>query len=309
MLNKKIKMNKLSIAAAVTGAALLVSCSGDSRFPDYEKTETGIYYQVHKEGDQSKQVKEGDVLFISQVMFTEGDSLLFDSRKMDKSQGPYAVQVGKTMYPGDMFDALKLMHVGDSTTFCLKVSDMWGKGYKQPIPEFLDSASYLKYSIRIDSLYSKEKVEKIQKEQMAAQQEMMKKFQAMEDSLLNAYLVANKITVKPTETGLYYIEKKKGKGALVQPGDSVTVEYKGMYTDGTVFDSSEGHPEAFTFPAGKQMVIAAWDEALMKMNTGTKILIVCPSKIAYGPYGYGRIGPFTPLVFEMELVGIKSAKK
>ena len=29
-------------------------------------------------------------------MFTEGDSLLFDSRKMEKSQGPYAVQIGKT---------------------------------------------------------------------------------------------------------------------------------------------------------------------------------------------------------------------
>jgi len=308
MLNKKQTMNKLTIAVAGISAAFLASCSGDSRFPDYEKTETGIYYQNHKEGDQASVIKEGDVLFISQVMFTEGDSLLFDSRKMDKSQGPYAVQIGKTMYPGDMFDALKMMHVGDSSTFCLKVSDMWNKGYKQPIPPFLDSASYLKYSIRIDSVYSKEKVDKLQNEQKAQQQEMMKKYQALEDSLLSSYISANKITAKPTQSGLIYIEKKKGKGALVQVGDSVTVAYKGMFTDGTVFDSSEGNPEPFTFPAGKQVVIAAWDETLMKMNVGTKALIVCPSDISYGPYGYGSIPPFTPLVFEMELIGIKSAK-
>lgn len=301
-------MNKLTIAVAGISAAFLASCSGDSRFPDYEKTETGIYYQNHKEGDQASVIKEGDVLFISQVMLTEGDSMLFDSRKMDKSQGPYAMQIGKPMYPGDIFDAMKMMHVGDSTTFCLKVSDLWNKGYKQPIPPFLDSASYLKYSVRIDSVYSKEKVEKLQKEQMAQQQEMMKKYQIMEDSLLSSYISANKITAKPTQTGLYYIEKKKGKGALVQPGDSVTVAYKGMFTDGTIFDSSEGNPEPFTFPAGKQVVIAAWDEALMKMSVGTKAMLICPSNISYGPYGYGSIPPFTPLVFEMELIGIKSAK-
>lgn len=302
-------MNKLTIAVAGISAAFLASCSGDSRFPDFEKTETGIYYQNHKEGDQNSVIKEGDVIFISQVMYTEGDSLLFDSRKMDKSQGPYAVQIGKPMYPGDMFDALKMMHVGDSSTFCLKVSDMWNKGYKQPIPSFLDSASYLKYSIRIDSVYSKEKVEKLQKEQMAQQQEMMKKYQAMEEESIANYISTNKITVKPTQSGLYYIEKKKGKGALVQPGDSVTVAYKGMFTDGTVFDSSEGNPEPFTFPAGQKVVIAAWDEALMKMNVGTKALLICPSHIAYGPYEYGSIPPFSTLVFEMELIGLKSAKK
>ena len=302
-------MNKLTIAIASIGAALMASCSGDSRFPGFEKTETGIYYKTYKEGDAKSVLNEGDVIFIAQIMHTENDSLLFDSRTMDKSQGPYAVQIGKAMYPGDMFDALKLMHIGDSTTFCLKVSDMWNKGYKKPIPPFLDSTSYLKYSIRIDSVYSKEKVDKIQKEQMAQQQEMMKKYQVMEDSLLKSYITTNKITVKPTQSGLLYIEKKKGKGVLVQAGDSVTVNYKGMFTDGNVFDSSEGHPEAFTFAAGKQMVIPAWDEALMKMCVGTKALIVCPSAIAYGPYGYGNIPPFAPLVFEMELVAIKSAKK
>src|ERR1700740_3014844 len=100
-------MNKVLIAATGVAAIFLSSCgSGDDRFPGFEKTETGIYYQLHKEGEKKKTLKEGDVVFISQIMYTDKDSLLFDSRKMDKSQGPYAVKIGKALYAGDMFDAI-----------------------------------------------------------------------------------------------------------------------------------------------------------------------------------------------------------
>jgi FKBP-type peptidyl-prolyl cis-trans isomerase 2 len=268
-------MKKLTSIIALSGLTFLMSC-GDSRFPGFDKTDDGIYYKVHKEGSDKTELKEGDVLFISQIMHTEKDSMLFDSRTMDKSQGPYAVRIGKSAYPGDMFDALKMLHVGDSTTFCLLVSDMWTKGYKQPIPAFLDSNSYLKYSIKIDSFYTKEKVDKIEKEQMAKQD---------------------------------FIEKQKGSGPLVKAGDNVTVSYTGMFTNGDIFDSSKKHDEDLTFPAGAGQVIPAWDEAVLKMCKGTKALIVCPSKIGYGKYGsQGVIPPFSPLVFEMEVTGINSAK-
>lgn len=304
------------MAAAGAAVVLVSSCSsGDDRFPGFEKTETGIYYQKHVEGDEAKVLNEGDVVFISQVMYTDKDSLLFDSRKMDKSQGPYAVKIGKPLYAGDMFDAIKMMHVGDSMTFCLNAKEMWDKAYKQPLPAWMDSTSYLKYSIKVDSVYGKEKVAEIEKQQeemmkkqMAMQEEMMKQYGAMEDSLLNSYLKKNKVNVKPTESGLYFTETKKGSGAKVQAGDMVTVEYTGMLTDGTVFDSSKGHPEPFTFAVASQQVIPAWDEALLKMSMGSKAKIVCPSKLGYGPQGSGPIPPFAPLVFEMEVIGIKSAK-
>jgi hypothetical protein len=88
-------MNKILIASASVMAVLLASCSGDSRFPGYEKTESGIYYKMHKEGNKEKPVTEGDVVFISQVMTTDKDSVLSDSRQMDPRQGPYAIKVEK----------------------------------------------------------------------------------------------------------------------------------------------------------------------------------------------------------------------
>jgi FKBP-type peptidyl-prolyl cis-trans isomerase len=185
---------------------------------------------------------------------------------------------------------------------------MW-KYYNKPVPKFLDSTGYLVYTLKIDSVYSKEKVAEVEKKQMEMQQAMMEGYKMQEDTLLNGYLSANKITVKPTETGLYFVEKKKGTGTKVMAGDSVSVHYKGMLTDGNVFDESFKRGQPITFIAGAGMVIPAWDEALLKMSKGSKAVIVLPSKLGYGPQGSGPIPPFAPLVFEMEVVGIKSAKK
>lgn len=313
-------MTKIWIASAAVMAIAFASCkSGDDRFPGFEKTETGIYYKMHKEGDATKPVQEGDVVFISQVMYTDKDSLLFDSKKMLQPGEPYAVKVGAPMYAGDMFDAMKMMHLGDSMTFCLNAKDMWDKAYKQPLPEFLDSTSYLKYSIKIDSIYSKEKVAEIEKQQnemrqqqMAVEQEMMKEYEAKEDSLLQSALKKFKMTGKPTASGLYFSETKKGTGPKLKNGDVVEVNYTGMLVNGVVFDSSEGHPDAFVVKVGSmeqgERVIDAWTEALLMMSPGSKAKIVSPSKLAYGPYGSGPIPPYAPLYFEMEVVGIKSAK-
>ncbi|HWY38902.1 MAG TPA: FKBP-type peptidyl-prolyl cis-trans isomerase, partial [Bacteroidia bacterium] len=90
---------------------------------------------------------------------------------------------------------------------------------------------------------------------------------------------------------------------------NVEVNYKGMFTDGRVFDASDKHDQAFVFPAGTGQVIPAWDEALLTMNVGTRALLVSPSKLAYGPNGNQGIPPYAPLVFEIDVIGIKSDKK
>jgi len=92
-------------------------------------------------------------------------------------------------------------------------------------------------------------------------------------------------------------------------GDNVEVKYKGMFTDGRVFDASDKHEQAFVFPAGMKQVFPAFDEAILAMTVGTKALLVTPSKLAYGPRGNQGIPPYSPLVFEVEVVGIKSDKK
>jgi FKBP-type peptidyl-prolyl cis-trans isomerase len=301
-------MKKIILTFSIVGSFIFSSC-GDSRFSGFEKTETGIYYKIYKEGDKSQVIKEGDYVFFSQIITNENDSVINDSRKIPDNQKPLVARIAKSSYPGDIFESFRMMHPGDCTSFYLRVDDFFNKTNKQPVPSFLDSTSYLKFSIKIDSFYTEERVKKIEKEIQAKNEIKLKMYESIEDSLLNSYLTTNKITVKPTKSGLYFIEKQKGSGPLIKAGDEVSVEYTGMLTNGKIFDSSTTHNEAFTFTAGAKQVIEGWDEALLKMRKGSKALIVCPSVIAYGRNGsQGVIPPYAPLVFEMEVVGIKSAK-
>jgi FKBP-type peptidyl-prolyl cis-trans isomerase len=185
---------------------------------------------------------------------------------------------------------------------------LFAKSYHQPVPKYLDSTGYLVYHIKVDSVYSSAKVDSIEKKQRADQEAYLEKARAAEDSLIKKYLSDNKITVKPTQSGLYFVIKQQGKGKKVNKGDNVEVNYKGTFVDGRVFDASERHDQAFKLDAGMQQVIPAWDEALLMMSEGTKALIISPSALAYGPTGNQMIPPYSPLIFEMEVVKINPKK-
>lgn len=49
---------------------------------------------------------------------------------------------------------------------------------------------------------------------------------------------------------------------------------------------------------------AGWDQGILKMRKGGKALLLIPSDIGYGE-GRGQIPPYTPLVFEVELIDVK----
>jgi len=46
----------------------------------------------------------------------------------------------------------------------------------------------------------------------------------------------------------------------------------------------------------------------MLLNKGSKATLILPSNLAYGEQGNQGIPPFTPLVFEVEMVNIIPAK-
>ncbi len=104
-------------------------------------------------------------------------------------------------------------------------------------------------------------------------------------------------------SGLQYQVIQSGTGPSPKPTDKVTTHYHGTLISGEVFDSSveRGQPATFEVNA----VIDGWTEALQLMKVGDKWRLFVPSSLAYGARGVGqKIGPFTPLVFEVELISI-----
>ena len=105
------------------------------------------------------------------------------------------------------------------------------------------------------------------------------------------------------ESGLQYEIIKSGEGAKPTINDQVTTHYHGTLLDGTVFDSSVERGQPATFPVSG--VIKGWTEALQLMTVGSKWKLFVPYDLAYGERGAGpKIGPYTTLIFEVELLSI-----
>ena len=104
-------------------------------------------------------------------------------------------------------------------------------------------------------------------------------------------------------SGLQYEVINDGTGPKPTIEDNVTTHYHGTLIDGTVFDSSVDRGEPASFPVGG--VIKGWTEALQLMAVGSKWKLYVPYDLAYGERGAGQqIGPYSTLIFEVELISI-----
>ncbi|MBC3299797.1 FKBP-type peptidyl-prolyl cis-trans isomerase [Pseudomonas sp. SWRI18] len=107
--------------------------------------------------------------------------------------------------------------------------------------------------------------------------------------------------VRELADGILLTELTPGTGEKPKASDQVQVKYVGRLPDGTVFDQS-AQPQWFRLDS----VISGWSSALLQMPVGAKWRLVIPSAQAYGTDGAGElIPPYTPLVFEIELLGIR----
>jgi len=71
---------------------------------------------------------------------------------------------------------------------------------------------------------------------------------------------------------------------IVKEGNTVKVEYTGMFDDGTVFDSSEKHGQPLEFKVGAGQMILGFEEAVLGMETGDEKTIELGPAQAYGEH-------------------------
>lgn len=98
-----------------------------------------------------------------------------------------------------------------------------------------------------------------------------------------------------------------GTGATAAVGDTVTVDYIGTFTDGTVFDAASLHtPPSFTFLLGANplQVIQGFDQGVTGMRVGGERKLTIPPSLAYGSTGSGPIPPNTTILFDIKLLSI-----
>ncbi|QPB43417.1 FKBP-type peptidyl-prolyl cis-trans isomerase [Rodentibacter haemolyticus] len=144
----------------------------------------------------------------------------------------------------------------------------------------------------------------VQQLQQQAAEAQQAQFKVIEEEG-KAFLAENakKDGVNITDSGLQYEIITEGKGTKPNATDKVRVHYIGTLPNGTVFDSSVARGQPAEFPVNG--VIRGWVEALQMMPVGSKWKLAIPHELAYGERGAGAsIPPFSPLVFEVELLDI-----
>jgi FKBP-type peptidyl-prolyl cis-trans isomerase FklB len=162
-------------------------------------------------------------------------------------------------------------------------------------------------------LMNKAEIQKIlvdmKKKIVVSEQEEKKKAAEKNLEKGEAFLMKNekKRGIKTLESGLQYRILKKGSGAVPKATDMVTLHYKGNLIDGKEFDSSYKRGEPATFRADS--CIRGWTEALQMMEEGAKWKLFVPSDLAYGERGAGVISPNSTLVFNLELISVRSSKQ
>ena len=113
------------------------------------------------------------------------------------------------------------------------------------------------------------------------------------------YLTSNNLTATETESGLFYIILDEGRGNGNRPNENskVHVNYKGYLTNGNVFDSTDA--QGAIFRLGN--LIAAWREGIPKIKEGGQVMLLSPSKLAYGSTARPGIPKNSVLIFEITL--------
>ncbi len=108
--------------------------------------------------------------------------------------------------------------------------------------------------------------------------------------------------VTVTASGLQYEVLRAGDGPVPGLGDAVRLNFKATTLDGReLARSPEG--ESVIFDVAGTM--PAWREALLMMPVGSRWRLVAPAELAMGRAGGAGVRPDTPMIFDLELVGIE----
>lgn len=125
-------------------------------------------------------------------------------------------------------------------------------------------------------------------------------FTASNEQEILDYIAAEGLNATKSASGLYYVINNPGSATKPLTSSSVTVAYKGYFTDGSVFD--ESNAEGITFNLNQ--VIPGWTEGITYFGEGGSGVLLIPSRLGYGNSGRGSIPGGAVLVFDIAIRSI-----
>lgn len=291
------------VALALLATVMMTAC-GDG----YKTTKGGLKYKFIENHKDAQQLQLGDIV-VGTCTLRLGDSII------DKLETPDRIlMVTEPSFPGHLSEGLLLMHLGDKAILGVAADSLAKRG--MPLPPIYKEGTdtRLWYEIQVTDIITKEEFKQEQDNFMANRKQRL----ADEKVALSQYVAEHNLNVTPDEDGLYVVVTKKGKGQKVEIGRDVKINYTGRLLDGRVFDTSvesvakenglykEGAAyQPLSYRVGEQRFIQGWEKGVINQTEGSKVTLIIPSEMGYGPNQVGPIPPDSPLIFDIEIVSVK----
>jgi FKBP-type peptidyl-prolyl cis-trans isomerase FkpA len=183
---------------------------------------------------------------------------------------------------------------GDRVQIMISADSFYKYTVRKALPPYLKPGDSISFFLKIYDVLDEQGLMKKQMEQDSEK--------AYIDSLnMHDYLQLFG-NIQTTARGLNYVVTRRGNGLQPETGDSVTIKYRGYFTDGRVFDRDD---DGYSYLQGLGQVIPGLDEGVALMNEGSKFKLIIPYYLAYGTNGTATIPGYTSLVFDVELIQVK----
>lgn len=252
-------------------------------------TKAGILsYTILRANESTQKPKLTEYLDANfRMTIGSNDSVLNESFTYHK---PVALQVDHPSFR----EIFLQLNKGDRVQIMVSADSFYKYTSRQQLPDYIKKGDSLGFFIKVYNILNDEG---LMKKQMKEDEEKIE----LDSFYLNDYL--NKLSnVKATTRGLNYVVTRNGAGKKPENGDSVTINYRGYFFDGRVFDKAT---QGYSFILGLGQVIPGLDEGIALMNEGAKFKFIVPYYLAYGTGGSNLIPPYSSLVFDVELISVK----
>jgi len=240
---------------------------------------TGVYYQIHKEGDGYKTIQGIEVEIHYQGLTIDGEEFVNTFGGIPKTISIGDVSTYPATVTGGVTIGLSHMGEGDSAT----VYTPSPYGFQDKYYQGVQPNTILIYNIKFENVKNlDEDYEKI-----------------------DQYIIDNNMTAEiEPDYGIRYVIHREGNNISPKPGATVSTQYQGELLDGTVFDSSydSGIPLDFTYGNGE--LIVGFEMGVSQLHENDSATIFIPSIYGYKDQAVGDIPANSVLIFGLDITRI-----
>jgi FKBP-type peptidyl-prolyl cis-trans isomerase FkpA len=284
-------MKYLKHLAVLMLAAIIFTSCGDSSF---KTTETGLQYKFYENVD-GPTPNVGDLITLNMIYGT-ADTIIFDGRNIPTGM---ETPLDSSVYPGDLFEGWAMMSEGDSASFLISADSLFLTVFKAPsLPPYIEPGEFLTFDVKMISFRSME--EKSMEEAGA-----LEEYKVKAGADLASYLETNNINTEPLESGLIFIEEKKGSGPKPTADDAITINITISGIDGTEIYTTIGR-EPVEYMYGLDTESKGLEQGVGMLSKGGKARLIVPHQIAFGAEARGEvITPYSTIIYDVELVDMR----